>query len=55
MPEEHYDREFPNLKSAGWTRTSEPANYNCIAFAVGDMSRYWWPNLFVAFLKRPIE
>ncbi len=46
MPEEHYDREFPNLRAAGWTRTSEPANYNCIAFAAGDTSRYWWPNPF---------
>ena len=45
MPEEHYDSEFPNLRTAGWTRTSEPAKYNCIAFVVGDTSRFWWPNL----------
>ncbi len=45
MPEELYDREFPSLRTAGWRRTSEPAKYNCIAFVVGDTSRYWWPNL----------
>ena len=46
MPEEFYDREFPSLRSEGWRRTNEPANYNCIAFAAGDATRYWWPNLF---------
>ena len=46
MPEEFYDKEFPNLAREGWQRTSEPANYNCIAFAAGDVTRFWWPNLF---------
>ncbi len=44
MPEQFYDIDFPNLKSEGWQRTSEPSPYNCIAFAVGDISKYWWPN-----------
>lgn len=47
MPEEFYDDDFPNLRDEGWQRTSEPANYNCIAFAAGDLTRYWWPNLAV--------
>jgi hypothetical protein len=46
MPEQFYDRDFPNLRTHGWRRTSEPANYNCIAYAAADTSRYWWPNLF---------
>jgi hypothetical protein len=47
MPEEYYDTDFPNLRTEGWQRTSEPDTYNCIAFAAGDTSRYWWPNLFL--------
>lgn len=43
MPEEYYDRHFPNLKREGFRRTSEPAYYNCIAYAVGDLQRKWWP------------
>jgi hypothetical protein len=46
MPEQFYDAEFPDLRKEGWTRTSEPDSYNCIAFAVGDTARYWWPNPF---------
>jgi hypothetical protein len=43
MPEEFYDRDFPNLRRLGYERTSEPAYYNCISFAVGDERRRWWP------------
>jgi len=46
MPEDFYDREFPRLRTCGWEQTSDPDNYNCIALAVGDHSRYWWPNEF---------
>src|SRR6266487_2432409 len=46
MPEEFYDKDFPNLKRETWIRTSDPANYNCIAFVAGDETRYWWPNLW---------
>jgi hypothetical protein len=46
MPEADYPRDFPNLKTEGWARTSDPAPYNCIAFAVGDHARYWWPNIW---------
>jgi hypothetical protein len=44
MPEQDYDKDFPNLRTLGFVRTSEPADYNCIAFAVGDLERWWWPS-----------
>jgi hypothetical protein len=43
MPEEYYDHHFPNLRRIGFQRTSEPAYYNCIAYAAGDFQRRWWP------------
>ena len=38
--------EFPHLDpSTTYTKTSEPTiNYNCIAWAVGDANRWWWPD-----------
>jgi hypothetical protein len=42
MAEELYDRDFPELKKLGYKRDSEPAYYNCVALAVGDMRRKWW-------------
>jgi hypothetical protein len=44
MPESHYDKEFPNLRKRGFTRTSEPDCFNCIAFAIGDTNHWWWPS-----------
>jgi hypothetical protein len=43
MPEDYYDRHFPNLKQLGFKRSSEPAYYNCIAYVVHDERRKWWP------------
>jgi hypothetical protein len=44
MAEDFYDRDFPNLINTGGSkRTSEPADYNCIAFAVWDETQWWWP------------
>jgi hypothetical protein len=43
MPEEYYDQHFPTLKRLGYSRTSEPDCYNCIAYAAGDTRRNWWP------------
>lgn len=35
---------FPNLKEEGYEKISEQTDtYNCIAWAVGDPARYWWP------------
>jgi hypothetical protein len=46
MPEKYYDRDFPNLKRLGYKYTSDPAAYNCIAYAAGDETRSWWPNRY---------
>ncbi|MFY9821613.1 MAG: hypothetical protein WAM82_09525 [Thermoanaerobaculia bacterium] len=37
---------FPALKtSAAFKITSQPdEHYNCIAWSVGDMKNWWWPN-----------
>jgi hypothetical protein len=41
MPKE-WEKEFPNLGK--WTCTSKATgDYNCIAFAVGDQTRWWEP------------
>jgi hypothetical protein len=44
MAEALYDTDFPNLRKTGFTRTSEPDYYNCIAYVVGDFNRKWWPD-----------
>jgi hypothetical protein len=49
MAEELYDVDFPNLRSRGFRRTSEPAYYNCIAYVVGDFKRKWWPGEYPPF------
>src|SRR5437867_7486844 len=37
---------FPNLPTAGFTITSPPnRDYNCVAWAAGDASQWWWPVL----------
>jgi hypothetical protein len=43
MAEEYYDKHFPQLRKEGFRRTSDPAYYNCIAYAAGDERRRWWP------------
>ena len=36
---------FPGLRGSGYRLTSPAtANYNCVAWAVGDMGRWWWPD-----------
>lgn len=49
MPEEAYDADFPNLRTEGFRRTSDPDFYNCIAFAVGDSSHSFWPSRYPQF------
>jgi hypothetical protein len=37
---------FPRLDAGNYQITSPPdARYNCIAWAVGDSARWWWPEL----------
>ena len=38
------ESSFPNLTSGGYEITSDfSLDYNCIAWAAGDISRWWWP------------
>ncbi|HEV3384069.1 MAG TPA: hypothetical protein VG097_04600, partial [Gemmata sp.] len=48
MPEQYYDHHFPNLKKLGFRKTSEPDSYNCIAYAIGDQTRFWWPGEYLS-------
>ena len=37
--------EFPKLANEGYSVESPPdARYNCIAWAAGEVSRWWWPH-----------
>jgi len=39
------EQVFPKLKAGGYKITSPPdIGYNCIAWAIGDNSRFWWPD-----------
>jgi hypothetical protein len=45
--EEYIEAAFPNLQACNWQITSEPDEmYNCIAWAIGQTRRPWWPNEF---------
>lgn len=35
------EAKWPGLRGTGHRRTSDPADYNCIAWAAGDKSRWW--------------
>jgi hypothetical protein len=41
MAEQLNSQDFPML-GPDWKRTSEPAYYNCLGFAMGE-KRSWWP------------
>ena len=39
------DALFPGLQSSGYRVTSSRTlDYNCIAWAAGDTTRWWWPD-----------
>ena len=39
------ERAFPHLRSSAYAITSDATRrYNCIAWALGDNQRWWWPN-----------
>src|SRR5437867_2752028 len=44
MPDHPLERTFPKLRASKY-KTTSPATprYNCIAWAAGDNSRFWWP------------
>ena len=36
---------FPNLANEGFEIVDQPSErYNCIAYAAGDTSKWWWPD-----------
>jgi len=44
MPK-RWEVSFPNLQPNTWRETSaETRRYNCIAWAAGDTTRWWWPD-----------
>lgn len=45
--EAHYallKRVFPNIRKSAKVTSPETETYNCIAYAAGDQSRWWWPD-----------
>ncbi|WP_437436309.1 DUF7689 domain-containing protein [Pseudogemmatithrix spongiicola] len=47
MPRSIIFREFPRLRTTLFSITSpDTQQYNCIAWAAGDDSRWWWPSGF---------
>ena len=43
-PEEELELAFPGLVGADWEIASpQDATYNCVAFALADTERWWWP------------
>ena len=40
-----FEANFPRLLEDGYAITSPPdRRYNCIAWAAGDQTRWWWPD-----------
>lgn len=40
--------QFPHLQPGSYEVTSPPdSRYNCIAWAAGDDSRWWWPGPYI--------
>ena len=45
MSRSDLERFFPSLRDAEYEITSpEDDGYNCIAWAAGDIERWWWPH-----------
>ena len=44
MPDDVFERLFPALQRVGFEITSpSDQRYNCVAWAAGDVTRWWWP------------
>src|SRR5437762_756438 len=44
MADDLLEQLFPALKRAAFTVTSpRDPSYNCVAWAAGDVTRWWWP------------
>lgn len=47
MNDHDLENLFPNLKTSPFKKTSpETPNYNCIAWALNDSSKWWWPDSY---------
>ncbi|MXW25996.1 MAG: hypothetical protein F4Z77_06890 [Dehalococcoidia bacterium] len=43
-PEEELEIVFPGLSGVSWEVASpQDTTYNCVAFAIGEVDRWWWP------------
>lgn len=41
-----YNKLFPNLAKEGYSiKSPNTPDYNCIAWAVGDDKKWWWPDV----------
>src|SRR5207302_1388846 len=46
----HIEGVFPALRNTSWNITSLPTRtYNCIAWAAGDLQRWWWPDFHLQY------
>src|ERR1041384_2554927 len=44
MPDDALDQLFSGLRGVGFEATSpRDQRYNCVAWAAGDVTRWWWP------------
>jgi len=43
MPKEDLERDFPELSGKDYDLSPQDFNYNCLAFALGDVSNWWEP------------
>src|ERR1044071_4947969 len=44
MTDDRLERLFPALKEAGFdVKSPQDSRYNCVAWAAGDATRWWWP------------
>jgi hypothetical protein len=47
VSEEAIRASFPELKEGDWEITSpQDSTYNCVACALGETGRFWWPGLW---------
>jgi len=50
------EQKFPNITGTPYERTSPATNrYNCVAYAVHENHRNWWPNSHMFWPVRPAK
>lgn len=54
MSRQEIERDFPRLVDSGYSIESPATcNYNCIAWAAGDHTRWWWPDPMESYYWPP--